>query len=245
MAKIFRKPNAPPERRYLLLIGAPRSGTTLLATMIGRHTDVGMLNEDVSGRGSGKILGKQVSGNKLCVPNQIRLSHRSFFGRRFLKKMGFVAEAPRSEYCIRDYLELPNLKILAIIRDGEDAVSSMMARGKTRMRKAARRWREAIETIYELKRQYGERVLVVTFDEMLLRPVALLQEVCGFLGIVFQQQMLDGHRYNPYYPEDELKIEKAHRKRPENDGMQLAELLAPAHEKYLELLQRAAQELNG
>ena len=245
MAKIFRQPNRFPHRPYLLLIGAPRSGTTLLATMIGRHTDVGMLNEDVSGRGFGKILGKQVRGTKLCVPNQIRLSHRSFFGRRFLKKMGLVAEAPKSKYCIRDYLELPNLKILAIIRDGEDAVASMMARGKNRTRKAARRWREAIETIYELKHQYGERVLVVTFDEVLLRPIVVLQKVCDFLGIGFQEQMLDGHRHNPYYPEAELKVEKAHRKRQEDGGMRLAELLAPAHEKYQELLQRAAQELNG
>ena len=58
MAKIFRKPNPFPDRPYLLLIGAPRSGTTLLATMIGRHTDVGMLNEDVSGRGIGISLEK-------------------------------------------------------------------------------------------------------------------------------------------------------------------------------------------
>jgi hypothetical protein len=245
MATIFRKPNPFPDHPYLLLIGAPRSGTTLLATMIGRHTDVGMLNEDVSGRGIGIILGKQVSGNKLCVPNQIRLSHRSFFGRRFLKKMGFVAEAPKSKYCIRDYLELPNLKVLAIIRDGNDSVSSMIARGKSRLRKAARRWSEAIETIDQLIKEYEDRVLVVTFDELLLQPAAVLHRVCKFLGITFQPQMLDGPSHNPYYPEAELKVEKAHRKRQEDGDICLTDLLAPAREKYQELLKRAAQELNG
>ncbi len=213
--------------------------------MIGRHTDVGMLNEDVSGRGIGIILGKQVSGNKLCVPNQIRLSHRSFFGRRFLKKMGFVAEAPKSKYCIRDYLELPNLKVLAIIRDGNDSVSSMIARGKSRLRKAARRWSEAIETIDQLIKEYEDRVLVVTFDELLLQPAAVLHRVCKFLGITFQPQMLDGPSHNPYYPEAELKVEKAHRKRQEDGDICLTDLLAPAREKYQELLKRAAQELNG
>jgi hypothetical protein len=200
-----------------------------------------MLNEDVSGRGIGIILGKHVSGNKLCVPNQIRLSHRSFFGRRFLKKMGFVAEAPKSKYCIRDYLELPNLKILGIIRDGNDSVSSMMSRGKRKLKKAARRWSEAVETIYELKKEYGERVLVVTFDELLLQPAGVLERVCKFLGITFQQQMLDGSRHNPYYPEAELKVEKAHGKKQENADFRLSKLVPLACKKYQELVSQAQQ----
>lgn len=239
MAQIFRKPNPFPDRPYLLLLGAPRSGTTLLATMIGRHTDVGMLNEDVSGRGIGIILGKQVSGNKLCVPNQIGLIQRRSLGRRVLKKLGFVAEAPNSKYCIRDYLELPNLKVLAIIRDGNDSIASMMSRGKNKLKKAARRWSEAIEIIDELKRQYGDRVLVVAFDDLLLQPGALLERVCKFLGITFQDQMLDGYKHNPYYPEAELKREKARGMTQANTALRLSQLLPLAHEKYQRLLSEA------
>jgi Sulfotransferase family len=244
VAKIFRKPNPFPDRPYLLLIGAPRSGTTLLATMIGRHTDVGMLNEDVSGRGIGIILGKRVSGNKLCIPNQIALSGRNFLGRRFLKNIGLVAEAPKSKYCIRDYLELPNMKILAIIRDGHDSVASMMARGKTRLEKAARRWSEAIETIYELKRAYGDRVMVVAFDDLLLQPATVLQRVCAYLGIAFQEQMLDAAQHNPYYPEGALKAEKAHQSKPESAASPLSTLDFPCDKKYQELRDLAQRNLS-
>jgi hypothetical protein len=31
---------------HLLILGAPRSGTTLLATMVSQHTEIGILNED-------------------------------------------------------------------------------------------------------------------------------------------------------------------------------------------------------
>ncbi|MGH7845548.1 MAG: sulfotransferase, partial [Candidatus Binatia bacterium] len=33
------------EQRHVLVLGAPRSGTTLLASMIARHRDVSMLDE--------------------------------------------------------------------------------------------------------------------------------------------------------------------------------------------------------
>jgi len=105
------------DMNYLLVIGAPRSGTTLLATMIGRHTEVGMLNEDTRGKAFRRVLGKSITGNKLCVPNQIQMKRKSVFALRLFKKLGLMAESPRSEYAIEDYLQLPNLKIIAILRD--------------------------------------------------------------------------------------------------------------------------------
>lgn len=241
MAKMFRKFVHRPGHYHVLLIGAPRTGTTLLATMVGRHTEVGIVNEDVTGRGIDAVLGKQLTGNKLCVPNQIRLNRRSFAGERFLKRLGFVAEAPKSRYSIRDYLELPNLKVLAIIRDGTDSVSSMMARGKDRLKKAARRWGEAIETIYELKQHYSDRVLVVSFDELLLYPDKVMGRVCEFLGLIFQERMLDGYKYNPYYPETELKTEKAHGEKQPHVQFCVSDLVPPAHAKYQELLSQSQQ----
>jgi Sulfotransferase family len=45
------------ELSHLLIIGAPRSGTTLLATMISRHTEIAVLNED-KGWALRRVLGK-------------------------------------------------------------------------------------------------------------------------------------------------------------------------------------------
>jgi Sulfotransferase family len=243
LASIYTKPNPLPKRRHLLLIGAPRSGTTLLATMIGRHTDVGMVNEDVTGRAIRKVLGKQLTGNKLCVPNQIQLRRRDFFAARLLKRLGVIGEAPKSKYCIRDYLELPNLKVIAIIRDGSASISSMMVRGGARLRKAARRWAEAIETIDEINRQYHERVLVVAFEDLLLQPEKTLRKICTFLNVNFQEPMLHGYEDNPSYPGVELDTKKANPKEKTTIDLQLPELMPAAYEKYRALVVQARENL--
>jgi hypothetical protein len=198
-------------REHVLLIGAPRTGTTLLGTMIGSHSEMGMVNEDVDVRALGRVLGRQLTGVKLCVPNQIRLEKKSFLGSQLLKKVGMIHESPKSHLSIKEYLEIPTLKVIAIIRDGNDSVHSMMVRGKSRFKKAARRWAEAVETIYVMKNTCPDRILVLTFENLVLDPRTTIQNVCDFLGIAFEERMLRGHELNPYYPEPELLAEKAQR----------------------------------
>ena len=204
--------------------------------MIGRHTDVGMVNEDISGKGLIKVLGKPLTGNKLCVPNQIQFNRRRGLVLTLFRKLGVISESPRSRNSILDYLELPNLKLVAIIRNGNDSISSMMARGKTRFRKAARRWGEAIDTIYELRERYCERVMVLTFEELVLCPEETLAKLCAFLGVGLQEQMLDGYKYNRYYPGAGLDKEKAHRHKKDRGDFHLERLMPATYEKYQRLV---------
>lgn len=235
MARIFRKLDPLPDRCHVLLIGAPRSGTTLLASMIARHSEVSMINEDVTGRVLRKLLGRSVTGNKLCVPNQIQLDRKSGFGSRLLKNLGLIREAPRSKYSITDYLELPNLKVIAIMRDGNDSISSMVSRGGSGLKKAARRWGEAIETIWKIKCRHETRILIVTFEDLVSSPENTIQKACRFLDLDFQAQMLDGHKHNPYYPEAELKKDRAHRHKMEKIDLGVERLVPAAFQKYQEL----------
>ena len=48
----------------LLLLGCQRSGTTLLAAMLGRHSEISMLFESVTDD-TMKLIGKKYCGNKL------------------------------------------------------------------------------------------------------------------------------------------------------------------------------------
>jgi Sulfotransferase family len=200
-----------------------------------------MINEDVTGRGMRHLLGRRLTGNKLCVPNQIRLKHKSFFGSRLLKNLGIITESPRSRYSITEYLALPNLKVVAIIRDGNDSISSMVARGKSKLKKAARRWAEAVETIYELKKNYENRILIVAFDDVILKPEETMKRVCQFLGLAFDGQMLDGPRYNPFYPESQLKKEKTHQHKEDKIDLHLECVVPAAWQKYHELLTQVRQ----
>jgi len=59
----------------LLVVGAPRSGTTLLAAMIGRHSEVAMLSEHL-GFAVKDVISKPIAGNKLCIPNHIEIHEK-------------------------------------------------------------------------------------------------------------------------------------------------------------------------
>jgi hypothetical protein len=236
---LFRKPDLLKDRRHVLVVGAQRSGTTLLATMISLHPEAGMLNEDITGVGIRKLLGRRVTGTKLLVPNQIQLNRRSVFRLRFFKKIGLITESPRSRFSIEEYLMLPNLCVVAIIREGNDTVSSMMRRGGVKFDKAARRWGQAIDTIYEVKRRYAEKTLVVSFEQLVAKPEATMRAVCRFLDLSFHPQMLEGPKYNPTYPQDQFAVQKVHRS--ENEGTDYLSVRMPAtYRRYRELMSSVA-----
>lgn len=223
------------ERRHLLIIGAPRTGTTLLATMIGRHTEIGVLNED-KGWAMRRMLGRVIVGNKRCIPNQIELNMPSRLKIRLWKKLGLAKEYQSSYYSIEDYLRLPHIKVIGIIREGNDAVSSNMRRGKKGFRGAAYRWCRAIEIIHELAMRIPESVLVVSFEDLVLRPKANMERVAAFLEVDYQERMLEGPVYNPWYPENGMNPEKVNRSRKEKIDYKLAELFPAIDGHYHELL---------
>jgi len=51
----------------LLISGCNRSGTTLLASLIGAHKDIAILNEDYFD-GLERIIGKKYQGIKMPIP---------------------------------------------------------------------------------------------------------------------------------------------------------------------------------
>ena len=62
--------------KLFVVIGLQRTGTTLLASMLGRHPEINMLFESVT-KDSLKLIGKQWNGNKLLAYRQIRKNKRS------------------------------------------------------------------------------------------------------------------------------------------------------------------------
>jgi hypothetical protein len=223
------------QRRRLLIIGVQHSGTTLLTAMIGRHTEVGLLNED-KGWALEKIVGKQVVGNKRCIPNQIELGKRALFGLRFFKIIGLIQEYQSSRYSIEDYLRLPNIRIIGLIRDASDVVSSIMRRSRKSFRVACSRWRRATEIIHELKTRHDEIVMVVSFEDLVVNPSANMRRVASFLGLDFEEGILEGPQHAPYYPQEGLDKNKVHRSVKEKIDFHLPEKFPSEYRKYQELL---------
>ena len=89
----------------ILILGCQRSGTTLLASVLGRHSEVNMLFESTTDD-TLKLIGKKYQGNKLCVWRQIRRNQKAskwghFVNRlvnfHFLSSFNFVLDLQRKE----------------------------------------------------------------------------------------------------------------------------------------------------
>ena len=224
------------QRRHLLIIGAPRTGTTLLATMISCHADIGVLNED-DGWALRRLVGKLVVGNKRCIPNQIEIKRRGKLKLRLWKNMGLMKEYQSSEFSIEDYLTLPGIKIIGIIRNGNDAISSGMRRGRKSFRGAAYRWCRAIAILDELVTLHAETVMIVSFEDLVMRPRENMERVAAFLSVDYQDRMLQGPAFNPWYPEAGMNQEKVNRSEKEKVDFGLEEKFPAVHAKYLKLLE--------
>ena len=83
---------------------------------------------------------------------------------------------------------------------------------------------------------------MLTFEDLVLTPEKVMNTICGFLRLSFENQMADGYRYNPKYREGTLNTEKVDRYKKEGVDFQLAVKLPAAYEKYKELLGYAHQD---
>lgn len=204
------------EGTHVLILGCPRSGTSLLASMLACHPDVAMLNEDLGG-GSFFLLSKSVRGNKLTVPNEIDLEHSLirnalselvYFTRRLLrpisKRIGLPIPAlnRRSVVGIRDYELLPNLHILGVIRDPQDVIPSMMQRGSQSGRTAEFRWRRSVEILHQLwlERAAEDSITMIHFDRLVKDPEDVMRLVFSRLQCEFSDVVLGGYRHTSFYP---------------------------------------------
>lgn len=176
-------------RRHLLVIGAPRSGTTLLAAMIGRHDQVGLLVE-AKRPSFVDIAGKAVVGNKLCVPNQIE------FEDNWENRVSHFSKAP-----LEKYLALPHFKAVMIVRHANPVIASIMKRAGKPFEEASFYWRRGIEIMHALQQRLGPAAVVISFENLLVEPARHMRRVAALLELPYQEKMLEGHQYNPYYRE--------------------------------------------
>ena len=181
-----------------------------------------------------RVLGKPVVGNKRCVPNQIEMKKRPLLHFRFLKTLGLAMEYQSSQFGIDDYLKLPNIKVIGLIRNGPAVVSSIMKRSEKTFRVAAYRWCRAIEVIYELRSRIPHSLLIVSYESLVAKPEENMQRVAAFLCVEYQDRMLEGPQYNPWYPEAGMIVEKINGS--ETHGYKLAERFPTAHRQYEQLL---------
>lgn len=216
-------------RKHLLILGAPRSGTTLLAAMIGCHDDIGLVVE-AKRMAFMEIAGKAVVGNKLCVPNQIE------FAANWDRRVSRFSKAP-----LEKYLALPNFKLVLIVRHIEAVTSSIKKRAGKPDETALLYWRRGVEIMHELQQRLPQDTVVIAFENMLAEPERHMRRVTDLLALPYQEKMLEGYKHNPYY-RDYAGFDLSRATTPESvaEPAEFAEKHSGVWKKYLEL--RAAGE---
>ena len=197
--------------KLFVVIGLQRTGTTLLASMLGRHPEINMLFESVT-KDSLKLIGKKWNGNKLLAYRQIRQKKRaSKFGHFINRCVNFDIKRknihhlnrpyPTSVMSIEDYKDKGAVFII-IERDKDSSISSMKKRaGQSRMQ-ANFEWEEGTKIINYLK---SEGAYSMTFFDLVNDTDRILEEVCKFLEVDFlKDTMLEGPKYNFVYPQDSV-----------------------------------------
>ena len=191
---------------FLLVFGAPRSGTSLLAAMLGAHPDIGMAHED-TGDGWTRVVGKSVCGVKLVTPNQIELTHRLpdrvRRARHRLQRYGFQNWGigwprfkMRSVFSIRDFQTWPDTRLLAILRDPADTVESIRRRGTHMSGEAEYRWARALETIATVRSETPERLHVISYDNLVGDPVTTMASCLAWLDLPYDERVIHGTTAN-------------------------------------------------
>jgi dephospho-CoA kinase len=196
--------------KLFVVIGLQRTGTTLLASMLGRHPEINMLFESVT-KDSLKLIGKQWNGNKLLAFRQIRKNKRSSKLGHLINRIvnldfkqenrhHLVRPFPTSVMSIEDYKK-EGAVFITIERDKESSVSSMMKRAGQTKNQAEREWESGMKIINQLKNEgaYG-----LTFVDLVNNSEKYLKEICNFLAIEYLEKMLEGPKYNFVYPQDSV-----------------------------------------
>jgi hypothetical protein len=205
-------------QKHVLILGIPRSGTSLLSAIVGAHPKCIIMRESIYNEEKKILNDKKYIGNKLCVPNQIQLHQsknkaifdedippfwlrvaRHIYEKRIKQRIlerSYVntwLDRPKSLMSIKNYVEKYESSILIIARNPNHVVDSLVRnRSNTVPEKQIERWAHGIRELRETLKLYKKRCHVVRFESLVKEPEKESEKICEFLRISYERSMLKG-----------------------------------------------------
>jgi protein-tyrosine sulfotransferase len=211
---LIRKPFAARRsacRSIVVVGGAPRSGTTLLRTLLGRHPMIASGPETtvfLRRISSPQDIGQRLGWNPALIATWQRESRSQVefierFQRAILEQSGkaiWVEKTPRNAGRFRFVRRnFPHAKLVHIVRDGRDVVCSLRrtpfakldhapAESVVAAQRCAVQWRASVRAALRFRRDPGYYEL--RYEDLVRDPEKTLRALIDFLGLAWSDGVL-------------------------------------------------------
>lgn len=214
MAKENMVPFAPVP---IFLVGAERSGTTLLRLMLDHHPQIAWCFEFeyvvdlISNSGEFpnlKHYREWLETNRIflaaellvdCELDYVQLTH-SFLAQQLERSGKSLVGATVHRHFDRLLWLWPNARFIHIVRDGRDVARSCIGMGWAgNVWTGVERWLHAEERWHELREKIAaEQFIDVVYEDLIANPVESLTRLCKFMGFSYDEKMLSYPAHTSY-----------------------------------------------
>ncbi|WP_162560191.1 sulfotransferase family protein [Methylotetracoccus oryzae] len=203
------------------IIGAGRSGTSLLTGLIGAHSECHVVSERFSRPNLRPKDEEAASPGGLDIEARARARTQRFLDACTADALRFPAKywghKTTTDHVlglllwrgdvvdygdpIAVYVKLTKqIPTLFILRDGRTCVRSKVVRAGRAVDRAIISWKFSVNVLKRL-RVAGGPLHVIQFERLVAAPEPELQEICAFLGLSYQPGMLAGTMSEKMRPE--------------------------------------------
>lgn len=209
----------------LFIVGFERSGTTLLAALLDRHSCIAVAPET---HFFDQILPNLQSKRKISPRTKLVDRLLSFFrmkdmaidrSKLLARFKGYTADysslfrATLEEYAENQCKSIcgekspshthfvalilrwyPRAKVINIVRDGRDAVLSVMKAPwwtNKNLRRHCREWRWCVKLGLRYEKRFPDNFMTINYEDVLRRPKQSLMRIDRFLNVTFEDRQLD------------------------------------------------------
>ncbi len=220
MIRTQERPKTTPSRRVdrpIFVVGAERSGTTLLELMLHGHSQVAWAGEFEY---AVDFVAEQNSWPPLAIYHAFLATDRMFLAPGFFvnKKLDYpdlvnsflIQARDRAKRPIvgatvhRNFDRLqrlwPQASFIHLVRDGRDAARSRIEMGWAgNVWTASHAWLK-VEQLWDGMKESipAERRLEIRYEDLARSPVETLTAICKFIGVEYESSMLDYPNHSTY-----------------------------------------------
>lgn len=184
---ISKKLTLPP----VIIGGCERSGTTLLQSIVSAHPAIFTIEGETWAFCYGAAA--NFKGNR---PIRIMRLYKALGRQSFPNHCTrWCEKSPANVFYFDAILKYfsNNIKLIHIVRDGRDVVTSMHPSNPSKPWVSVERWVQAVEKGYQY-RDYAQ-VLTIKYEDLIMNFSNSAELICEHIGVDFENRLLDWHRY--------------------------------------------------